>query len=126
MLHRVILGAVERFLGVLIEHYAGAFPVWLAPVQAVVMNITDAQLEYARTVAARLREADVRCDLDVRNEKIGFKIRESRLQKVPYMVIVGDRERDEGTISVRDRDGEQHSMRPEDLAEMIRKSQPML
>ena len=102
MLHRVILGSIERFIGVLIEHFAGAFPVWISPVQAVVMNITDAQADYAADVASRLRASDVRIELDTRNEKIGYKIREARQQKVPYMLITGDREKDEGTVTVRE------------------------
>jgi len=105
MLHRAILGSVERFIGVLIEHYAGSLPVWLAPVQAVVMNITDAQADYARSVARRLDELGFRADADLRNEKIGFKIREQTLAKVPFLLVVGDREVEEGTVAVRQRDG---------------------
>lgn len=104
MLHRVILGSLERFIGILIEHYAGAFPVWLAPVQAVVMNITDAQLQYAKEVAARLRNEGIRVEEDLRNEKLGLKIRENQLQKVPYMLIVGNREMERGGVSVRSRE----------------------
>jgi threonyl-tRNA synthetase len=104
MLHRVILGSMERFIGVLIEHYAGAFPVWLAPVQAVVMNITDAQRNFAADVATRLRDAGVRVDEDLRNEKLGLKIRENQLQKVPYMLVVGNREVAQGGVSVRSRE----------------------
>ncbi|MEA2102324.1 MAG: threonine--tRNA ligase [Thermodesulfobacteriota bacterium] len=110
MLHRVILGTIERFMGVLIEHYAGAFPVWLAPVQAVIMNITDDQAEYASGVADELKKAGIRIELDLRNEKIGFKIREARLKKVPYMVVIGDRERDDKVITVRGRSGDQEVM----------------
>ncbi|MBW2069487.1 MAG: threonine--tRNA ligase [Deltaproteobacteria bacterium] len=110
MLHRVILGAMERFLGILIEHYAGAFPTWLAPVQAVVMTVTDNQLNYARKVYQQLVDAEVRVELDDRNEKLGFKIREAQLQKVPYMVIVGDREVEAGSINPRRRDGKQLGM----------------
>jgi len=110
MLHRVILGAMERFLGILIEHYAGAFPTWLAPVQAVVMTVTDNQLNYARKVYQQLIDAEVRAELDNRNEKLGFKIREAQLQKVPYMVIVGDREVEAGSINPRRRDGKQLGM----------------
>jgi threonyl-tRNA synthetase len=104
MLHRVILGSLERFISVLIEHYGGAFPPWLAPVQATVMNITGAQDAYSRTVADRLRERGFRVDADLRNEKIGFKIREGQLQKVPYMLVVGNREMAEGSVAVRSRD----------------------
>jgi threonyl-tRNA synthetase len=103
MIHRVVLGAIERFLGVLVEHYAGAFPLWLSPVQAVVMTITDRQSEYAREVAARLKAHGVRVEEDLRNEKIGFKIREARGQKIPYMLIIGDKEMESKTISIRKR-----------------------
>jgi threonyl-tRNA synthetase len=103
MLHRVILGALERFMGVLIEHYAGAFPVWLAPVQVMVMSITDEQDEYARTVAQELIEQDIRVEIDVRREKVGFKIREAQVQKIPYMLIVGAKEAAQGMVAVRER-----------------------
>ncbi|MDT8272394.1 MAG: threonine--tRNA ligase [Desulfomonilia bacterium] len=124
MLHRVILGSIERFIGVLIEHYAGAFPVWLAPVQAVVMNITDAQADYAARIADELRESGVRVELDVRNEKIGYKIREARLQKVPYMVVVGEREKQDRTIALRDRDGQQQTIGIEAFIARIHEEQP--
>jgi threonyl-tRNA synthetase len=126
MLHRVILGSIERFIGVLIEHFAGAFPVWLSPVQAIVMNITDAQNEYAVSIAEALKEKEVRTELDARNEKIGFKIREARLQKVPYMIIVGDREKDEGTITVRSRDGEQQAMRLDEFIALVKSADPVI
>ncbi|HVN72043.1 MAG TPA: threonine--tRNA ligase [Desulfomonilia bacterium] len=126
MLHRVILGSIERFIGVLIEHFAGAFPVWLAPVQAVVMNITDAQDEYAGKIADVLTDKDVRTELDLRNEKIGFKIREARVQKVPYMVIVGDREKADGTINIRDRSGEQKTMAVEEFITLVKSFDPMI
>jgi threonyl-tRNA synthetase len=103
MIHRVVLGAIERFLGVLIEHYAGAFPLWLAPVQAVVMTITDRHDAYARDLKQRLDENNVRVELDDRNEKIGFKIREARNRKIPYMLVVGDKEIEENRIGVRKR-----------------------
>lgn len=103
MIHRVVLGAIERFLGVLIEHYAGAFPLWLAPVQAVVMTITDRHDAYARELKQRLAENDVRVELDDRNEKIGFKIREARNRKIPYMLVVGDKEIEENRVGVRKR-----------------------
>jgi threonyl-tRNA synthetase len=103
MIHRVVLGAIERFLGVLVEHYAGAFPLWLSPVQAVVMTITDRQSEYAREVARKLRSHSARVEEDLRNEKIGFKIREARGQKIPYMLIIGDKEMESKTISIRKR-----------------------
>ncbi|MBS3744792.1 MAG: threonine--tRNA ligase [Wenzhouxiangellaceae bacterium] len=105
MLHRAILGSVERFIGVLIEHYAGNLPVWLAPVQVQVLNITDDQAEYAESVAHRLQKLGFRAECDLRNEKIGFKIREQTLAKVPYLLVVGDREKEDGTVAVRQRDG---------------------
>jgi threonyl-tRNA synthetase len=103
MIHRVILGAVERFIGVLIEHYAGAFPVWLAPVQATIMTITDRQRPYAEEIAETLRNQGVRLESDLRNEKIGFKIREARNQKIPFMIVIGDKEMESRTLAVRRR-----------------------
>jgi threonyl-tRNA synthetase len=105
MLHRAVLGSLERFIGILIEHYAGRFPPWLTPVQAVVMNITDDQEEYASKVAHSLNNLGFRVTADLRNEKIGFKIREHTLVRVPYMLVVGDREREDTTVAVRTRDG---------------------
>ncbi len=105
VIHRAIFGSFERFIGILIEHFAGAFPLWLAPVQAVVLPIADRHAEFARTVRAELKAAGLRVDLDERQEKIGYKIREAQLQKVPYMLVVGDREAAEGTVSVRTRTG---------------------
>ncbi len=105
MLHRVILGSLERFLGVLIEHYAGAFPVWLAPVQAIILPVTDRAHPFAREVAQRLQAADLRVETDLRHEKLGLKIREAQLQKIPYMLIVGDKEVADRTLSVRQLDG---------------------
>jgi len=106
MLHRAIVGSMERFIGILIEHHAGAFPAWLAPVQAVVMNITDAQADYVREVTRTLTGHGFRVEADVRNEKVGYKIREHTLQKVPYLLVVGDREKEGGLVSVRSRAGE--------------------
>lgn len=106
MLHRAILGSFERFIGILIEHYEGAFPVWLAPEQVVVMNITDNQAEYARSVEKSLKNNGFRVFSDLRNEKIGFKIREHTIQRTPYLIIVGDQEMENGTLSVRNRAGE--------------------
>ena len=103
MIHRVVLGAIERFLGVLIEHYAGAFPLWLSPVQAIVMTITDRHNEYGKSLTESLRESGVRVEFDDRNEKIGFKIREARNQKVPYMLVVGDKEIQDNMVGVRKR-----------------------
>jgi len=105
MLHRAILGSLERFIGILIEHYAGALPLWLAPVQAVVMNITDRQAPFVGEVAEFLRDRGIRVETDLRNEKIGFKIREHTLQKVPYLLVVGDREVEDRSVAVRTRDG---------------------
>ncbi len=103
MLHRAILGSMERFIGILIEHHAGAFPLWLAPVHAVVMNISEHQAEYAETVAEKLREAGLRAVADLRNEKISYKIREHSLQKLPYQVVVGEKEKAAGLVAVRAR-----------------------
>ncbi|MBA2564881.1 MAG: threonine--tRNA ligase [Gemmatimonadetes bacterium] len=103
MIHRALLGSMERFFGILIEHYAGAFPLWLAPVQAVVIPVSDDVLEYADTVAERLRGRGARVDVDRRREGVGYKIRDGELQKVPYMLVVGKREREAGTVSVRRR-----------------------
>jgi threonyl-tRNA synthetase len=106
MLHRAILGSFERFIGILIEHYEGAFPTWLAPEQAVVMNITDTQAEYVKKVTDSLKNKGFRVENDLRNEKIGFKIREHTIQKVPYLLVVGDREVETQTVAVRSRGGE--------------------
>ena len=106
MLHRAVLGSLERFIGILIEHYAGALPLWLAPVQAVVLNITDRQAPWAREVASALTDKGLRAELDLRNEKIGFKIREHTLQRVPYLLVIGDREVETRTLAVRTRQGQ--------------------
>ena len=114
MVHRALYGSIERFFGTLIEHYAGAFPVWLAPVQAVVMPITDRQQEYAQKVHAQLEAAGLRVHLDDRKEKVNLKIREAQLQKVPYMLVVGDREAEAGTVSVRHRKHADMGVKPLD------------
>jgi threonyl-tRNA synthetase len=106
MLHRAIVGSMERFIGILIEHHAGLMPVWLAPVQVSVLNITDAQAEYAADLAKTLREQGFRVEADLRNEKIGYKIRAHTLQRVPYLLVVGDREKETGQVAVRARSGE--------------------
>ncbi len=106
MLHRAVLGSLERFIGILIEHYAGALPLWLSPLQAVVLNITDRQADWAREVASALTDKGFRTHLDLRNEKIGFKIREHTLQRVPYLLVAGDREVETRTLSVRNRKGQ--------------------
>ncbi|HUK19397.1 MAG TPA: threonine--tRNA ligase [Bryobacteraceae bacterium] len=103
MVHRALYGSIERFFGILIEHYAGAFPVWLAPVQAIVLPITDRQTEYARSVRQKLDAAGVRATVDERSEKVNLKIREAQLQKIPYMLVVGDREQQNGQVAVRNR-----------------------
>ena len=105
MIHRVVFGSIERFIGVITEHFAGAFPVWLSPVQARVMPITDRAADYAKQIAERLDQEGVRVDTDLRNEKIGYKIREAQMQKLPYMLVVGDKEAEAGTVSVRTRGG---------------------
>src|SRR4029077_4252192 len=105
VIHRAIFGSFERFIAILIEHYAGAFPLWLAPVQAVVLPIADRHAEYAQAVRRRLADAGVRVQVDERQEKIGYKIREPQLQKVPYMLVVGDREAADGNVAVRSRTG---------------------
>ena len=106
MLHRAVLGSFERFIGILIEHYEGVFPSWLAPTQVVVLNITDKQSEYTQKVEDSLRNSGFRVISDLRNEKIGFKIREHTIQKVPYLLAVGDKEVETQTVAVRARRGE--------------------
>ena len=103
MIHRVVFGSIERFIGILIEHYAGAFPLWLAPVQVRVIPLTSRNTDYASKVLAQLKEAGFRAELDARNEKVGYLIREAQLQKIPYMIVVGDKEEADGTVSVRER-----------------------
>ena len=119
MLHRAIVGSMERFIGILLEHYAGAMPLWLAPVQAAVLNISEHQAEYAAQVADRLRSAGFRVEADLRNEKIAYKIREHSLQKVPYQLIVGDKERAAGKVAVRTRGGE--DLGPTDLEVFVKR-----
>ncbi|AKJ95302.1 threonyl-tRNA synthetase [Thioalkalivibrio versutus] len=121
MIHRALLGSVERFFGVLIEHYAGHFPAWLAPVQAEVLTITERQDEYAREVTKTLRAMGFRVEADLRNEKIGFKIREHTLKRVPYLLVLGDKEMENGQVAVRTRSGEDLGvMRLEDFGERLR------
>lgn len=112
MIHRALLGSIERFFGMLIEHYAGAFPVWLAPVQAKVLSITDKQLDYAKNVRDRLLAVGIRAELDIRSEKIGYKIREAAMEKVPYVLVVGDKEVGQNAISVRERGGKDLGIMP--------------
>ena len=114
MIHRVVFGSIERFIGIITEHFAGAFPVWLSPVQVKVMPITDRTAEYAKDVAAKLSAAGVRVETDLRNEKIGYKIREAQMQKTPYMLVIGDREAESGAVAVRTRGGEDLGAMPLD------------
>ncbi|KEI73868.1 threonyl-tRNA synthetase [Clostridium botulinum B2 128] len=121
MVHRTIYGSVERFIGILIEQYAGAFPTWLAPVQVKLMNITDAQYDYLKKVEEALKENNIRVEIDTRNEKIGYKIREAQLQKVPYMLILGDKEVEAGKVAVRSRkDGDLGAISLEEFIEKIK------
>ncbi len=120
MIHRAIFGSIERFIGILIEHYAGKFPVWLAPVQVKVLSITDRTKDYAESVCAMLKERGVRAELDTRNEKIGYKIREAKLEKVPYVIVVGDKEAEDGTVNVNKRGVEEKTiMSKEAFAELV-------
>jgi threonyl-tRNA synthetase len=115
MLHRAIVGSLERFIGILIENHAGALPLWLAPVQIAVLNISDAQAEYAQNVAQNLKKQGFRVHLDLRNEKITYKIREHSVQKLPYIIVIGDKERDAGTVAVRARGNVDLGVMPVDL-----------
>lgn len=120
MVHRVILGSIERFIGVLIEHFAGNFPLWLSPVQAIVLTVTDNQQPYAAQVFETLRTNGVRVQKDFRNEKLGFKIREAQLQKIPYMLVIGDKEVESGTVTPRFRDGSNlAAMKPEEFVAFV-------
>ncbi|NQT46656.1 MAG: threonine--tRNA ligase, partial [Candidatus Omnitrophica bacterium] len=121
MLHRVILGSMERFLGALIEHYAGAFPLWLAPVQAVVIPITDEQADYAKEIASKLRQEGIRVECDLRREKMQYKIRAAQMQKVPYMLVAGKREQEAKKIAVRSRQkGDEGVVTIDELANRIK------
>ncbi|MDE7351953.1 MAG: threonine--tRNA ligase [Acetatifactor sp.] len=115
MLHRVIFGSIERFIGILLEHYAGKFPAWIAPVQVKVLPVSDKYIDYARKVAGALEENDIRAEVDVRSEKLGYKIREARMDKVPYMIIIGENEKNNMSVSVRQRDAE---IDKQDMGEM--------
>ena len=117
MVHRALLGSMERFMGVLIEHYGGAFPVWLAPVQAVIVPVSEKHLEYAQKVEQTLKEAGLRAMADRRNEKVGYKIREAQIKKIPYMLVVGEREVENGTVSVRSRS--EGDLGPKSVAECV-------
>jgi threonyl-tRNA synthetase len=122
MVHRALFGSVERFFGVLIEHFAGAFPFWLAPVQVAVLPITDRINEYAAQVAKELKEAGFRVDLNVKSDKIGAKIREAQMQKVPFMLVLGDKELEDGNVAVRERKaGDVGAMSLDEFKEMARR-----
>ena len=103
MIHRVIFGSIERFIAILTEHFAGKFPLWLAPVQVIVMPITDRTADYAQAAADKLTDAGFRVETDMRSEKIGYKIREAQMQKIPYMLVLGDKESESGLVTVRKR-----------------------
>ncbi len=122
MIHRVIFGSIERFIAILTEHFAGAFPIWLAPVQVKIMPISDRQNDYVAEVTRKLEELDIRVEVDIRNEKIGYKIREAQMQKIPYMLVVGDKEIENNTVAVRDRkEGDRGSMKLEEFIANIQK-----
>ncbi|MBQ8823534.1 MAG: threonine--tRNA ligase, partial [Lachnospiraceae bacterium] len=125
MIHRVVFGSIERFIGILIEHYAGKFPAWLSPVQVKILPVSDKYLPYAREVASKLKEQHIRLEVDERDEKLGYKIREARMDKVPYMIIVGEKEQANGLVSVRQRDAvadkqDMGEMKLEQLVELIK------
>ena len=122
MIHRVVFGSIERFIGILIEHFAGKFPTWLAPMQVKVLPITDRNNEYSEKIIAALKAAGIRCECDKRQEKTGFKVREAQILKTPYMLIIGDKEQEDGTVSVRRRDCVQNEvMKMEDFVAMVAK-----
>jgi threonyl-tRNA synthetase len=122
MVHRALYGSIERFFGVLIEHYAGAFPVWLSPVQVVLVPIAERHVEYANKVAARLKGSGVRVEVDARNEKMNAKIREHAMQKVPFMLVVGDKEVEAGKVNVRTRGKEKtEDMSADEFGEKVRR-----
>ena len=121
MIHRVVLGSIERFIGVLTEHFGGAFPLWLAPVQVKVMTITDRVDDFAQKAAQQLREAGLRVELDARNEKIGYKIREARNERTPYIVTIGEKELESGLLSVRSsKEGDLGQIPTDELIEMLK------
>ena len=120
MVHRALLGSIERFFGILIEHYAGAFPLWLAPEQVRILPITDRQMDYARRIQSALKAAGYRCDVDTSAEKLGAKIRGGTMMKVPYMVIVGGKDEAAGVVSVRSRaEGDKGQMKLEDFLSQL-------
>lgn len=122
MIHRVVFGSIERFIGILTEHFAGAFPTWLAPVQVKLLPIADRHYDYLKAVENKLEERGIRCEIDDRSEKIGFKIRSAQMEKIPYMLVAGDKDIENGTVSVRSRkEGEQGAMSVDEFADMIEK-----
>ena len=122
MVHRVIFGSIERFIGILIEHYAGKFPVWLSPVQVKILPITERQEAYARKLYAEMKTQGIRAELDLRNEKIGYKIREAQMEKVPYMLVLGEKEAQDGLAAVRRRDkGDMGAMPADEFISLIKK-----
>jgi threonyl-tRNA synthetase len=122
MLHRAIVGSMERFIGILIEHYAGFMPLWLAPTQVIVLNIADAHGSYAKEVTNALKQNNIRCNSDLRNEKITYKIREHSIQRVPYIIVVGDREKETKQVAVRNQKGEDlGSMALDELVKNLKK-----
>ena len=122
MIHRVVFGSIERFIGILIEHFAGAFPTWLAPVQVKILPISDKYADYSKEVLDKLTEAGIRAEMDTRSEKIGYKIREAQTQKIPYMLVVGQKEEEEKTVSVRSRfAGDEGASSVESFIESIQK-----
>lgn len=124
MIHRAILGSLERFMGILIEHYAGAFPTWLSPIQAIILNVTDNQATYCKNLYENLREKNIRVELDLRNEKLGYKIREAQLQKIPYMIVIGDKEVQSKMLAIRSRNGQDlGAMSMEDFVQQIKKEE---
>jgi threonyl-tRNA synthetase len=112
MIHRVVFGSIERFIGILIEHYAGKFPTWLAPVQVRLLPITDRNSDYTDKILAALKAAGIRCESDKRQEKTGYKVREAQMMRIPYMLVLGDKEQEDGTVSVRRRDSTEMSVMP--------------
>ena len=123
MIHRVAFGSMERFIGILIEHYAGAFPVWISPVQVKILPITDRNIAYAQGLAFQLREMGIRVEVDQRSEKIGYKIREAQMEKVPYMLVVGDKEQETGVVALRVRgEGDVGTVGFESFKTMIREA----
>jgi len=122
MIHRVVFGSIERFIGILTEHFAGAFPIWLAPVQVELMPIADRHNEFTAKVAAELKKRGIRVEVDDRSEKIGFKIREAQLQKIPYMLVIGDKEVETENVSIRCRKrGDIGTMSVSDFCNMVEK-----